>query len=418
MSLWRFWDDAHLVNLIHKTHAYDVTLGYRFITDERDAKHGMVLGRAACSGCVASPASTPCTKRRRDPDDRKRDLTRLVGMRRSSVDNDAKYPRCERLRRNPHSVREVRRPLVGRSSWHVAFPSSATCQVWLMGNSRKPRRPDLARMATSEDCGGRLNGLAGRWGPVGETLSQYEQNRSNLLRAMPNDHDTLIRAIGQISGSLRWLTTGTSLPEELSELLHDAQDDLANGVESVLSRPDPRVLDESRHLMEIEALLRLFAREPEELRAWADAEPHRRNQQYGFGKLLDRERREKGVPDGHVLPDSVEYGGHSQAVHPLPRRDKIAPAGDELSGAFADLGDLLQHGARVLDAAVEAMAALLPGDAPGPPSEYPPVDQLEPAWGLIERFNRRLGVPLQDRPISVPRKQERLRGGTYGGKQS
>jgi hypothetical protein len=226
-----------------------------------------------------------------------------------------------------------------------------------------------------------------------------------------------MRALGQATRSLAWIAALPGMPSAFVDLLADAQLDVAHGAESVLSRPDPRSLDESRHLMEIEALFRLFARDPKELEAWATTEPHRRNQIYGFGRLLDRERRENGVPDGHVLPDSHEYSTHSQAIHPQVRRDKLAPASDEMSGTFADLGDLFQHAMRVHAAALDAAEALVPEDTGEGVDAAPPMDQVHRARTVINRVNREWGVPEMPRPASMPRKGALERRGTYGGRE-
>ncbi len=37
----RDWDDAHLIDVLYDLHADDVTLGYRFLTDELESEHGI-----------------------------------------------------------------------------------------------------------------------------------------------------------------------------------------------------------------------------------------------------------------------------------------------------------------------------------------------------------------------------------------
>lgn len=40
----RDWDDAHLIDVLYEAHADDVTLGYRFLTDELDTEYGITVG--------------------------------------------------------------------------------------------------------------------------------------------------------------------------------------------------------------------------------------------------------------------------------------------------------------------------------------------------------------------------------------
>ncbi len=40
----RDYDDAHLIDVLYELHSDDATLGYRFLTDELDLEHGIVVG--------------------------------------------------------------------------------------------------------------------------------------------------------------------------------------------------------------------------------------------------------------------------------------------------------------------------------------------------------------------------------------
>ena len=40
----RDWDDAHLIDVLRDLHQDDITLGYRFLADELDLEHGIVVG--------------------------------------------------------------------------------------------------------------------------------------------------------------------------------------------------------------------------------------------------------------------------------------------------------------------------------------------------------------------------------------
>jgi transposase InsO family protein len=40
----RDWDDAHLIDKLYDLHTDDATLGYRFLTDELDLEHGIIVG--------------------------------------------------------------------------------------------------------------------------------------------------------------------------------------------------------------------------------------------------------------------------------------------------------------------------------------------------------------------------------------
>lgn len=284
-----------------------------------------------------------------------------------------------------------------------------------VSNRRVPRAPQAAIDASDESYEAQLDRWAECWGTIGQRLLDNEAHRAAHLRALSNDHDALIRGIAQASAALAWVASWPQLPESIGHLLADAQDSLAQGVESVLTQLDPRTLDESRLLMEIEVLLRDFAAEPHRLDEWATVEPHRRHQLYRFGLVLKRQEAQQGLTKGQVLPDYHEYACHSHAVHPSPRSAKLSPVGDEMTGVFADLADLLQHGMRVYDAALGAVRSLVPGDGPGPDGPSPKFDQVDRAFRLVSRFNKRAGLHEEPRPEYMLRKVTLPTEGTVGG---
>lgn len=258
-----------------------------------------------------------------------------------------------------------------------------------------------------------LTQMSHRWGPVGEALQAAHTRRRRHLTEMTPDHDTLLRALGQLADSLRWFAESPDLHPEIAHLIECAVHDLQQGVESVFSDADPRVLDESRHLMEVELLFRTFAREPGELQAWIDIESHRRNAKFGFGRLLDREARARDVREGYSLPDRREYSAHSEVVHPIPYPDRPAPAEDLAGGMFCDLGDLYQHGIRIYGIMPALLDATLPPNSRPPKRARPATPDFIQARRLIQDFTHMIGGEVT-RPQSEPKNTIRAREGTIG----
>jgi hypothetical protein len=255
--------------------------------------------------------------------------------------------------------------------------------------------------------------VAARWGPLGTALATNQRRRVDQTTMLTTDHDTFLRAIGQVMGRLNWLADLSGIHPELQYLVRSAAELLARGVEDLLAYPEPRDAAEARLLMEIEVLMRLFARHPDELNNWVDIEHYRRNQKYGFGKLLEREGMEREIPSDHVLKERDEYRTHSSSLHPIPSDEQLAPIGDELTDMFSSLGDLLQHGVRTFDACSLAVAECSPTATLRRP--MPTAPDLDRSLGLIKRFHRLVGVPEEDeRVVMVARKAVRERGGTVG----
>lgn len=240
--------------------------------------------------------------------------------------------------------------------------------------------------------------------PLLAELRRREERRALHLFHLVTTYRVIFEGLSALREAFLWLARVPGLHPEISHLLVEAADRIVAGVEDLLGEANPRVLDASRFLMEVEFLFREFARTPDQLVAWMEAEPHQRNQRFGFGQLRQREERARGVPEGQVLPDYGEYRAHSVAVHPLPAGAAVGGAIDQTSGLFYDTGDLLQHAVRVWLVALDAAAATtlddgLPFDEP-----TPDLDTVDAAVARIDETMQLLGVDTRrEEHVSIRR---------------
>lgn len=152
-----------------------------------------------------------------------------------------------------------------------------------------------------------------------------------------------------------------AVPEAHPELRHLCEligQWLTAGADELLSRADPRDTEKSRLLLEVQFLLDDFAADPRLLEEWASAEPHRRNQRFGFTKLRERREAREGTPGGMVLAERDHYRTHSIRSHPFPLSDEMPSADDPQLGLLADLGDLVVHAYAALQSASSALGSV------------------------------------------------------------
>jgi hypothetical protein len=234
-----------------------------------------------------------------------------------------------------------------------------------------------------------------RGGSLGEELSGREERRGLHLFQMLTHLRPLFEGLSQLREALLWLGRRPGVDDDIDSLLREAAQRVLTGVESILAKAEPRVLDEARHLMEIEFLLRDFSRTPERLDVWRQLSEDERTRQFGFRELRQREEKALGFVGRHVLFDEEEYRFHSLSLHPQPLGGRRPlPAPDEVSGLFRDAADLLHHASRVWEAALAAAEATRSyGGKPDDGAGRPPLDAVDEARRLIDANNHATGFP-------------------------
>jgi hypothetical protein len=227
---------------------------------------------------------------------------------------------------------------------------------------------------------------------VGE-LRLRDERRARHLAHLMTTYREILEALSALREAFLWLTRVPGVDLEIKQLMAQAAARTVTGVEAILAEAHPRTLDDARYMMELEFLLRDVAREPRQLARWRDAQPHQRNQQFGFGKLRQRLEAAQQVPSGFVLPDRDEYRSHSEAVHPSPVGTQGLDEVDEESGIFWDAGDLLQHAARLWPAALDAAAVTLTEDGANEFDEdVPDLAAVDVAMSRTDKTMRLLGI--------------------------
>ncbi|HWU21538.1 MAG TPA: hypothetical protein VN088_08435 [Nocardioides sp.] len=249
-----------------------------------------------------------------------------------------------------------------------------------------------------------LGDLAGYVGSLHPVLTATDDTRAtNLLDSalwlMPT-----WRGLSQLHDAFLWWSEANGLQPEIAGLLKQAAEHLVLGVESILGQRAPRVVDESRFLMEVEFLLRDFSLDPARIDEWAALPPRKRHQKFGFGQARSRVEKAAGIPHGRVLPDRDEYSLHSRVVHPWPRGELPVPDGtphDRRSWLATDLGDLLGHGWKVLMAFLGDIEKFLPDEGQEIAGDPPDISAAREVLDDYAEQMRALRVPVRPDHVDI-----------------
>jgi hypothetical protein len=234
--------------------------------------------------------------------------------------------------------------------------------------------------------------VASTRGSLADDLSSRNERRGLHLFLLLTYLRPLYEGLTQLHEALLWLVRRPGIDVDIAGMLRDAAQLVVSGMETMLSEPDPRVLDEARHLMEIEFLFRDFARSPERLEMWRLLSEEERTQQFEFGALRKREEGALGVVGRHILFDQEEYRFHALSAHPQPvGHRRLLSSPDETSGLFRDAADLLHHSSRVWDAGLAAVKATRSGGRSDEP-DWPALGAVEAARRLIDESYREVGL--------------------------
>lgn len=148
--------------------------------------------------------------------------------------------------------------------------------------------------------------------------------------------------------------------------------------------------------MEVEYLFYDFTADPTALDRWRSLPLHRRNQEFGFGKLRQRKEERDQVPKDHVHLSRNEYRTHSAIVHPQPVHEIEVEGTDpnvRRSSLFMDLGDLVQHSNRLWNAALDYLESIGDTLPDVEVEDLPDVSAVSAAADMIRQSDRRRGVP-------------------------
>jgi hypothetical protein len=259
-----------------------------------------------------------------------------------------------------------------------------------------PSLPPFAEASSLAVYAELLATIGSTFGPLAADLSDREERRGLHLFQLLTHLRPLFEGLSQLREALLWLARRPGVDDDINTLLRDAAQQILSGVEAMLAEPDPRVLGEAGHLMEIEFLFRDFTRVPDRLDSWRQLSEEERAEQFGFGALRQREERALGFVGQHVLFDEEEYRFHALSLHarPLGRRGPL-PAPDAVTGLFRDAGDLLHHASRVWEAGIRAAEATRSSRVKsGGDVDWPSLDAVDEARRMIDENNRAIGFPV------------------------
>jgi hypothetical protein len=229
--------------------------------------------------------------------------------------------------------------------------------------------------------------------PLAEELSERDERRSLHLFHLLTLLRPFFDGLSQLYGALLWLARLPGVDDDVAYLLREAAQQVVLGMESLLAEPDPRVLDEARHLMEFEFLFLEFTRTPDRLDVWRALSERERNQEFGFDALRQREEKAQGIPAEKALFDQEEYRMHSSTVHPQPlSRQPTVFAPDSATGLFYDAGDLLHHASRVWTTGLAAAKRTRSFSGDAFDAQLPLLDAVVAAQQMMDENSRNLGL--------------------------
>lgn len=248
-------------------------------------------------------------------------------------------------------------------------------------------------------------------GPLADDLGESDKRAASRLLDMTLHCAPVLLGLEELRQHFRWLGDRPGLDTDIAAIFRQSADHVYDGIQSCIFAPGGRVMDQSRFLMEVEFLLYDFVARPESLTVWRTAEPFRRNQQFGFGKLRRRRESDLGYTTDTVLPDREEYMVHSAQVHPRPAQELLP--GEETPEQrryflTSDLADLFEHALRVLKASLDVvrvfsdMSATTQRDCEAEVGRPVEPELVRQAIEFVENWIAELEAP--GRPSSVPLK--------------
>lgn len=148
-----------------------------------------------------------------------------------------------------------------------------------------------------------------------------------------------------LDSCVKWFSSIDQL-RPVDFLLHRAGCDFVTAIEALLSGFNAVSFDTMRDVMEIEFLLSDFTAHPENIQFWLTCNEQQRRREFSPIRLRQRKSDRLGV-DVRELPDTVDYRGHSMALHVNPFVNPFGGRG--LSHEAVDVGadacfwDIYQH---------------------------------------------------------------------------
>jgi hypothetical protein len=242
-------------------------------------------------------------------------------------------------------------------------------------------------------------------GPLKRGLAAHEDLRKAQHHGLA-DFAPLSLAFDEILTQLGILTETELLDDELVHLLREAQRWVVEGVDRILSEPEPHQAEESRKLLELEYLLRDFTATPENLRLWIDVESWNRYSKFGFGELRKRQEKRLQLDEAMVVAARDYWIAHSTSSHPGPSKDKRPSMGDSSYSLLTAFGDLMRHAQTVVGVAevyVQSQGLIVPPDYSSLPSEA-----SDEAWSRMHRVLHSSLSEEQFEALSEPRPRKHI----------
>jgi hypothetical protein len=107
-------------------------------------------------------------------------------------------------------------------------------------------------------------------------------------------------------------------------LIDRARGDFDTAIEAALTGMQSAVFDAMRDVMEIGLLLEDFAHDADRISLWLAGESKNK---FLPVKLRERKAKRLGLGSVQELPDSIDYKGHSETLHVIPRRSIFSEKG-------------------------------------------------------------------------------------------
>lgn len=238
-------------------------------------------------------------------------------------------------------------------------------------------------------------------GPLGQRLRLSQRTRDQNLDDLKAIDEPILVACNEVLTWFQWMAA-LSTDEAITSLVERVHLDAFRGLEAALAGDYPTVNDVGRDLMEIEALLRDFLREPSQVQKWAQsADDHATAGAFSFGRIMDRLRASEGLDQDYVLPDKHEYMAHSESLHPTPRGQGPGAWGvqERRVRLDHDLGEVLTHLGRTLSATIQLADATDLFETPA--AEPPLLDALERVKFVLTEQEGRLLTVLSDAGVKI-----------------
>lgn len=188
-------------------------------------------------------------------------------------------------------------------------------------------------------------------GYVQRELGSIEKSRV-VNKKLLEHFDPILGAFDEVIDVLNALRSSKSIPKEINDLIVDTQQWIIYGLDRSLSVQSGSELEEARKILETEFLLLDFTHRDESLENWKNIEPWKRQQEFGFGKLRQREEKRQDLSEDMVIAARDYWIHHSTQSHPHPHKKNRNKVFDPSREYLLLICDLLMHSVSLIDSAI------------------------------------------------------------------